>query len=206
MAIKLYSWPRSSGTRVSWALEELGLPYEYESLDLSNGEQRSASYLAINPCGKVPALVDGDVRLFESGAIMIHLGEKYGASKGLWPSGSGQARTDALCYTVWSMVELGSSLLQYLYHGRDTPISFKPEDRSKAAADYASSQFEGCLGVLDARLEGREHLLGNFSLVDISAASCLMFATMFGIKLDAHPKTAAWFARCAARSAAQRAR
>jgi len=206
MAIKLYSWPRSSGTRVSWALEELGLTYEFASLDGSKGEHRSASYLAINPCGKVPALVDGDERWFESGAILLHLGWKYGIDKGLWPSPGGQAHADALCLTVWSMVELGPSLLQYAYHGLDSPVSFKPADRSKAAADYALSQFERCLGVLDGRLEGREYVNGNFSLVDIAAASWLMFGSMFGVKYDAHPKAAAWLARCAARPAAQRAR
>lgn len=76
MAIKLYSWPQSSGTRVAWALEELGIPYEYVQLDAKKQEHRSAKYLAVNPHGKVPGLVDGDQSFFESGAILLHLYNK----------------------------------------------------------------------------------------------------------------------------------
>jgi glutathione S-transferase len=104
------------------------------------------------------------------------------------------------------MTELGQNLLQTLYHGLDTPFSYKPEDRSKAAADYSLSQLNRCLGVLDGRLEGRDHLLGDFTLVDVAAASWLGFGTMFGVKLDAYPRTAAWFQRCRSRPALQRAR
>src|SRR5689334_2706159 len=106
MTIKLYSWPMSSGTRISWALEELALPYAYEQLDAKKQEQRSAAMLAVNPHGKVPALVDGDLRLFESGAILLYLGSRYGAAKGLWPAAAGQKQADAVCWTVWSMTEL----------------------------------------------------------------------------------------------------
>lgn len=67
MTIKLYSWPRSSGTRVAWALEELGVPYEYIKLDPKKQEHRSPEYLALNPHGKVPALVDGS-QIFSSPA------------------------------------------------------------------------------------------------------------------------------------------
>lgn len=78
MAIKFYSWPRSSGARVQWALEELGVGYEYVELDPKKQEHRTPQYLAINPHGKVPGLVDGDLTLFESGAILLYLGERYG--------------------------------------------------------------------------------------------------------------------------------
>ena len=206
MTITLHSWPQSSGTRVAWALEELGLPYEYVAIDGKKQEHRGVSYLAINPHGKVPALVDGDVRLFESGAILLHLGEKYGVERNLWPGGSGQNRADALCWTVWAMTELGPYELQYLYHGLDTPVSFEPADRSKAAADYSLSQLDRCLAALDARLENREYLLGDFTLADIACASWLLFGTAFGVKLDAYPRAGAWFARCKSRPALRRAR
>lgn len=206
MAIKLYSWPRSSGSRVAWALEELGLSYEYVELDAKKQEHRSAKYLAVNPQGKVPGLVDGDQTFFESGAMILHLGTKYGVDKNLWPAGGGQARADAVSWTVWAMTELGSYMMQYLYHGLDTPVSYKPEDRSKAAAAYSQSQFDRCLDALEARLEGRDCLLGAFSLVDVAAASWLMLGTMFGVKLDRHPRVAAWCKRCSERPALKRAR
>jgi glutathione S-transferase len=206
MAIKLYSWPRSSGTRVAWALEELGLSYEYVALDAQKQENRAPKYLALNPHGKVPALEDGGQTLFESGAILLHLGNKYGVEKNLWPAGGSQARADAVSWTVWSMTEFGPYMLQYLYHGLDTPISYKREDRSKAAGEYNLSQFNRQLDVLEARLGSREHLLGAFSLVDVAAASWLAFGTMLGLKFDRHPRVAEWGARCAGRPAAKRAK
>jgi glutathione S-transferase len=206
MAIKLYSWPRSSGTRVAWALEELGVPYEYVELDAKKLEHRTPRHLAINPHGKVPGLVDGELTLFESGAILLYLGDKYGVEKGLWPAGPGQARADAVCWTVWAMAELGNYMMQYLYHGLDTPFSYKSEDRSKACAEYNQSQFIRGLDALQARLQNGEHLLGAFSLVDIPAASWLLLGTMLGVKLDSHPRVADWLKRCGERAAFKRAR
>jgi len=205
MTIKLYSWPQSSGTRIAWALQELGLPYEYVELDPKKQEHRAPGYLALNPHGKVPALVDGNQTFFESGAILLHLGAKYGVEKNLWPADGGQARADAVSWTVWSVAELGPYLMQYLYHGLDTPVSYKSEDRSKAAGEYSLSQFNRQLDVLEARLANHEYLLGAFSLVDVAVASWLALGTMFGLKLDKHPSVASWCKRCADRPAMKRA-
>ncbi len=206
MAIKLYAWPHSSGTRVAWALEELGVPYEYVQLDAQKGEHRTPQYLAINPQGKVPGLVDGEVKFFESGAILLHLADKYGIEKNLWPAGSGQARADAMCWTVWAMADLGVYLMQYVYHGLDSPVSYKPEDRSRACAEYNRAQFTRGLDALEARLQGREYLLGGFTLADIPAASWLQLGNMFGLRIDGHPRVAEWLKRCDERPACQRAR
>lgn len=204
--IKLYSWPHSSGTRVSWALEELGLPYEYVALDGRKGEHRSPEYLAVSPHGKVPALVDGELRFFESLAILLHLGTRYGVEKNLWPAGRTQARADAVCWTVWAVAELGAYMMQYLYHGLDTPVSYKPEDRSKAAAEYCLSQLNRMFDALEARLQGREYLLGNFSLADVAAVSLLDVGTRLGLGLERTPRVAAWCGRCRERAAFKRAR
>jgi glutathione S-transferase len=206
MAIKLYSWPNSSGTRVSWALEELGVPYEYVALDGSKLEHRTPQYLALNPHGKVPGLVDGELTLFESGAMLLHLGDKYGIERKLWPAGGGQARADAICWTVWAMADFGNYMMQYAYHGLDSPVSYKPEDRSGACAEYNRSQFVRGLDSLQTRLQEREYLLGAFSLVDIAAASWLLSGSALGIKLDTHPRVADWLKRCSERPACRRAR
>lgn len=206
MTIELYSWPMSSGTRIMWALEELGLPYKYVTVDREKNEHRSPAYLAVNPHGKVPALVDGEQRFFESGAILLHLGNKYGVEKKLWPPPGGQARADAVCWTVWAMSELGAYMMQYLYHGLDTPVSFKPADRSKVAAEYSKSQFDRMLDTLEARLDGREYLLGEFSIADVAAASWLALGGMLGLKIDKHPRVAGWCKRCAERPAFKKAR
>lgn len=207
MTIKLYSWPMSSGTRISWALEELALPYQYVALDGKKQEQRSPEMLAVNPHGKIPALEDGGLKLFESGAILLYLGNRYGTAKGLWPEpGSQQALADAVCWTVWGMTEIGNYMMQYLYHGLDSPVSYKPEDRSNAAAAYNRAQYDRLLDALETRLGGRDHLMGDFSLVDVATASWLLLGTQLGLSLESHPKVAAWCERCAERPAFKRAR
>lgn len=169
-------------------------------------EHRSPTYLALNPHGKVPALVDGSQSFFESGAILLHLGNKYGVERNLWPAGGGQARADAISWTVWAAAELGPYMMQYLYHGIDSPVSYKKEDRSKAAAEYNLLRFNRQLDVLEARFGSREYLLGAFSLVDVAAASWLALGFLLGLKLDRHPLVAGWCKRCAERSAIKRAR
>jgi glutathione S-transferase len=206
MTIKLYSWPMSSGTRIAWALEELALPYQYVALDAKKQEHRSPQMLAVNPHGKVPALVDGELKLFESGAILLYLGNRYGVAKGLWPEPKGQAHADAVCWTVWAMTEIGTYMMQYLYHGLDSPVSYKPEDRSKAAAAYNRAQLDRLLDTLETRLQGRDYLMGGFSLVDVAAASWLLFGTQLGLSLEGRPRVAAWCKRCTERPAFRRAR
>jgi glutathione S-transferase len=204
--VELYSWPRSSGTRISWALEELGISYQYREVDAKKQEHQSPKYLAIHPHGKVPALVDDGERYFESAAILLHLGEKYGVAKKLWPAPGGQARADALCWTVWASCELFAYMVQVLYHGLDTPVSFRAEDRSKAAADYAMSQLHRQLRALETKLESGDFLFGGFSLVDIACVSGLAFGSSVGLKLDQYPKVVAWISRCAERPAFKRSR
>jgi glutathione S-transferase len=206
MAIQLHSWPRSSGTKVSWALEELGVPYTYVEVDAKKKENLTPEYLALNPHGKVPAMVDGEQRFFESLAILIHLAHKYGIDKKLWPGAGSQDRADALCWTVWANTELGPYMMQYLYHGMSTPVSYKPEDQSKATAAYNKHQLDRILDALEARLAGREYIVGTFSLVDVAAAGWLMLGSMFGLPLDKHPRTAAWLKRCGDRPALKKAK
>jgi glutathione S-transferase len=78
MTIELYGGNRTRAVIVQWYLEELGLPYEYISLDLSAGDHRKPEFLAVNPMGKVPALNDGDYQIWESGAILLYLADRYG--------------------------------------------------------------------------------------------------------------------------------
>jgi glutathione S-transferase len=75
--LKLYGGARSRASIVHWYLEELGVPYEFVLLDMAAGEHRKEDFFAINPFGKVPTIVDGDLKLWESGAILLYLAEKY---------------------------------------------------------------------------------------------------------------------------------
>jgi glutathione S-transferase len=207
MSIRFYGWPQSSASQVHWALEELGVPYEYVRLDRSKNEHRAPAYLAINPNGKVPALVDGDQSYFESLAILLHLAERYGQDRGFWPrDGGGDAaeRSEALCWAVWGTTELHAYMMQWLYHGVSTPVSYAPDHRSKGAADYNHMQYLRLLKVLDARLSGRDYVCGNFSIADIPAASALLFGTSLGGSVEGHANVEAWLAKCRARPALAR--
>jgi glutathione S-transferase len=204
MGIRFYGWPRSSASRVSWALEELGLVYEHVILDRAKGEHRTPEYLAINPNGKVPALVDGGERYFESLAIVLHLAETYGRERALWPD-TGSPRAEALCWTVWGTADLQPFMMQYLYHGLDTSVSYAPDQRSQATAAYNHDQFLRLLDVLNTRLSERQYMLGAFSLADIPAAAALMLGTALGISLEGRLNVERWLDRCRARPALVRA-
>jgi len=201
MGIRLYGLPNSTASRVRWALEELGASYEYVELDRQKGDNRTPEYLAINPTGKVPGLVDDGQTYFESAAIILHLGEKYGCELGLWPA-AGPARAEALCWTVWSTTELHAYLMQWLYHGVDTPVSYAAADRSRATAEYNHGQFLRNLDALEARLSGRDYLLGaGFSLADIPGASSLLTGLALGGDLEGRKNVMAWLDRCRSRPA-----
>jgi glutathione S-transferase len=201
MSIRLYGMPRSTAGRVRWALEELGTSYEYVELDRQKGENRTPEYLAIHPTGKVPGLVDGGQAYFESAAIILHLGETYGRERGLWPA-AGPARAEALCWTIWGATELHAYLMQWLYHGVDTPVSYAPGDRSRATADYNHSQFLRNLDAVEARLSGRGYLLGDaFSLADIPGAAALLNGLELGGSVEGRKNVTAWLDRCRSRPA-----
>jgi len=205
MAIKLYSWPMSSGARTHWALEELGVPYEYVQLDRSKGEHKTPEFLAINPNSKIPALVDDGVAYFESLAIALHLGERYGVERGLWPTAS-QDRADALSWSVWGLVELQYNMREYIYHGLASPISYKPEAQSKAAAEFNLGATKRNFAMLDRRLADREHVLGAFSLVDTVVGATVRFGQMMGVKVDGVPHVDAYVERLTKRPAFSRVR
>jgi glutathione S-transferase len=200
VTIRLYSWPQSSASGARWALEELGLPYDYVELDREKRDHRKPEYLAINPNGKVPTLVDGAHPYFESLAILLHLAERYGPERGLWPSDEARG-AEAISWTVWGSAELRPYMMQYAYHGLDTPVSYAPKDRSQAAAKYNGDEFLRTLDALDLRLAQRDYLLGEFSLTDISPASALYFGEALGVPMEGRANVAAWLERCRKRPA-----
>jgi GST-like protein len=135
-------------------------------------------------------------------AILLHLAETYGRERGCGPTAARRAPGAVL-------VGVGAPsstpyMMQYLNHGLDSPVSYKPDQRSQATADYNHGQFRRLLDALDARLEGREHLLGQFSLADIPAAGVLMTGTALGVSLEGRANVEAWLARCRARPALAR--
>ena len=198
--IKFYYSPRSSATRCQLALEELGVPYEKIRIHLDKGEQKAPDFLAINPNGKIPALVDGDVKLFESLAIILYLGERYGSEKGLWPKAGTREQGEALSWTLWSASEIHHALFGVVMNGCDIPWAHPKEKRSAFIAEEGRKGWAASIAILDRHLAGRDYLLGkSYSLADTALGSVVMMGPMFAqLPLDGQNVTA-WLGRLQSR-------
>ncbi len=197
--MKLYHCSKTRSVRVLWLLEELGLDYELETLPFDPQVLNSPDYLAINPFGTVPALVDGDLTLLESGAIVQYLLARYG---------------DGILQPDTEDPEFGP-YLQWLHFGEGTlmvPIAniathtFKlPEDErvpreiargKKSLARYAA--------VLDKELSQRPYLAGDeFTAADILVGYAVLLMKLFHVMPDGNPHLVAWFQRLKQRPAFQ---
>jgi len=202
MKLEFYYAPMSSSVRVHWALEELGVPYEKNKLDLAAGDQRKPEFLALNPNGKVPLLVVDGQPIFESLAMLLFLGEQFGVEKGLFPAAMPE-RAEAFKWMAWGSVTLTEALSRLI---RNTSERFPVEERNAAAGETAKKDLEAGLGMLDKALEGKEYLVGNaFSLVDVSLASFVPFFMRLGVETGAFANVNAWVGRCIMRPALGRA-
>ena len=198
MSITFYYAPMSSATRVFWALEELGLPYDKVKVDLGAGEQRKPEYLAINPHGKVPALVVDGVPMFESLAMLLFLGERFGVARNLWLPHDHHEYPTALSWMTWGTVTFSTNVFRYLLN---TSARFPKEAHNAAAAEAARQDVLANLAALEHFLADREYLVaGRFTLVDLSIAGFIPFATRSGVAdMSAYPHIGAWTGRCTAR-------
>lgn len=192
--MKLYYAPRTRALRPRWLLEEIAEPYSLERLDMSKGEHRSAAYQKIHPHGALPALVDGDLHLFESSAICLYLADKF-AERQLAPAIDSHDRGRYYQWMVYSVATFETPIVQ-LFAAKDDP----------AAAAAARARFDETARVVSAALEGRSWLVGDrFSAADVMMGSIALWAGAQKL-LDAHPALAAYADRCKARPAFQRAR
>lgn len=192
MAITFYWSPRSSATRIDWALEELGVPFEKVRVDIQAGDQKKPEYLALNPNGKVPLLVDGGTPIFESVAILIHLGLSYGQDKGLWPSTGSKMHGQALAWIVWSAATL-------------QPLMFRARQNADARPDV-----DKLIAIVESHLakSGSQpgYFLGEtFTYVDLAIASALGLWRMFGNDFSAQPNITRWIDACQSRAAFKKA-
>jgi glutathione S-transferase len=181
MSITFYYAPRSSATRVHWALEELQVPYAKVKMDLGAGDARKPEYLRLNPNATVPCLVDETTPIFESLAILIYLGQKYGVERALWPHLASSEHGQALSWTVWSSVTVDGARHRVAAAG------------TGAAAETARADLAGALDVLDRRLTAAPYILGQqFTLPDLANAATVGQAVRNGYDLAAHPHVKAW--------------
>ena len=200
--IDLYYAPTPNTWKVSIMLEECGLPYRVVDLDIMAGEQKQPAFLAINPNGRIPAIVDhdtpdGPLPVFESGAILIYLAEKTG--RFLAPAG--RARAEALGWLMWQMGGLGPIAGQAHHFRRYAP----------AGNDYATDRFVNetarLYGVLDSHLKSHEWLAGGaYGIADIASWGWVWYHRMQGQDLKDFPEVARWFFAVSERPAVQRGR
>jgi glutathione S-transferase len=198
MSLVFYYSPMSSAVTAHWALEELGVPYEKVKIDLVARDQDKPAFLALNPNGKVPLLVHDGVPIFESVAIMIHLGETFGVDKQLFPA-PGLARAEAIKWLVWCNVSVGEALSRYL-HNTSPRI---PEERHNAkAGEVAKADVDKHLTILENALEGKQWLVGDsFTLTDLHVSGWMAYVGMCGFDLARYPKLEAWAKRASSRPA-----
>ena len=194
----LYHCPEARSQRSLWLLEELGLEFELVELPFSQKVLRGPEYLAIHPLGRVPCLVDGDLTLFESGAITQYLCETY--DDGTLHRGPGHPeRWQWLQWVHYAetMAVHGASMVQQT-------VIIAPESRSPVVQKLESRRLEKAMGVIDDRLADRDWLLASgFSAADVSVGYSIHLGQQF-ISIDGLPRVVDYYQRIKARPAFQR--
>ena len=177
--MKLYEFAPTRSIRARWTLQELGVEFEAVSVNLLTGEHRQPEFLAINPAGKVPVLVDGDMVLSESIAIAVHLAEKY-PEKGLAPTDP-CARAQLMRWLLFTTTELEQPLWRITRHTR-----LYPEDkRLPGDVALARDEFAAMAKVLDRHMEEREFIVGDsVTVADFVLAYTLDWAQILGLLED----------------------
>ena len=195
--IELFTAATPNGHKVSIALEELRLPYNLRVLDLGKLEQKQPWFLAVNPNGRIPAIIDHDAddfAVFESGAILIYLAEKTGR---LMPHDA-KGRSRVLQWLMFQMGGIGPMMGQANVFFRYFPEKIQP------AIDRYQGECARLFGVLDRHLAHHEYLAGDYSIADIANWAWVRTHKWSGVALDGLPHLQRWVDLLAARPACQR--
>ena len=199
--MKVYFAPDTRAVRIVWLLEELGLDYDLERFKLGDKSMREPGYLAVHPMGRVPALEDGDVRIFESGAIVEYVLARHGGGRLKPDTGS----PDYPAYLQWLHYAEGMIMPPVNTIVVET-ILLPPERRNQGNADRAVKLLTRMLGPVDAALAGKDYLAGEFSGADIMTGHACSVAARLGADIADKPNVAAYIERIQARPALQKAR
>lgn len=175
----LYGGPRTRSPLVQWYLEELDIPYQYVSLDIQAEEQRQPDFLSINPMGKVPAIVDGDFAVWESGAILLYLADKHGEIPD-----SIEDRAVINQWVIFANATLGPGLFREEQRAREMPRLLMP---------------------LNDIFEQQSFLLGSeLSVADVAVGSYLYYAkVLLSLDFSDYPAVEAYLNRLSERPAFQ---
>jgi GSH-dependent disulfide-bond oxidoreductase len=196
MAIEFYAWDTPNGRKISVALEEMGLPYRVRPVDITKGAQHAPNFLRLSPNNKIPAIIDpkgpqgAPISVFESGAILLYLGEKTGR---FLPTGL-RERVPVLEWLMWQMGGFGPMPGQ-VHHF----LAVKDErDRRYGLARY-SAETRRLYGVLDGRLAEVEFVAGDLSVADFAILGWAWRHERHQVALGDFPNVERWYAALTAR-------
>jgi GST-like protein len=198
--IDLYTWFCPNGHKIHIMLEEAGLSHQVKPVSIVAGEQFASSYRALNPNAKVPTIVDSDgpgggpVTIFETGAILIYLAEKSGE---LLPTAP-RERLEVMQWLMWQMGGLGPMLGQaeHFFHHAAQKVPY--------ALDRYVAEANRLLGVLDARLEGRDFICHEYSIADIACFPWVRINKLCGQDIADFPNVGRWYGTIRNRPAVDR--
>jgi GST-like protein len=206
-AIQLYSRPTPNGIKASVALEEMGLPYDLHLVSFGQEDQFTSEFLSLNPNNKIPAMIDphgpdgAPIGLFESGAILLYLAEKTGAFLPAEP----RRRWETIQWLMFQMGGIGPMFGQVGYfHFFEGKVIEDPRPRQRY---YDESR--RLLGVLERRMEGRDWIIGDYTIADMAICPWLRnlrdrYAAGEEVGWRDFPRVNAWTDRFLARPAVQR--
>jgi GST-like protein len=197
--IRLHTAATPNGRKVSIALEELALPYQVRRVDLQAEEQLRPEFLALNPNHKIPVLEDGDLVVWESGAILLHLGERHDPEGRILPKDPRQ-RLAAIQYAFFQTGGIGPNL------GRLGAALRKPGEKNQEMIEIFRAEVTRLLGVLERILaDGRPYLAGPYSIGDIMHYPWLKLLLDLGAKeITERKRVVEWLGRIGARAAVQK--
>lgn len=191
--VKLYEFAPTRSIRARWTLQELGVDFESVVVNLAAGEGRSPEFLKLNPAGKLPVLVDGDLVLIESVAIALYLADKY-PEKGLIPRDLA-GRAQVIQWSLFAATELEQPLWRIARH----TVVYPEEKRLPADIPLAAEEFRSMADVLERHMQGRQFVVGDsVTVADFVVAYTLDWADE-DKQLDGFPELKAYMHRMYAR-------
>ena len=198
--IQLYAWDTPNGRKISVALEEMGLTYRVEPVDITKGRQFAPDFLAISPNNRIPAIVDSQgpdgapISVFESGAILVYLAEKTG----MFLPASGRGRVQVMEWLMWQMGGFGPMPGQ-VHHF----LGVDEKDRAYGLERY-QKETRRLYGVLDRRLAEGEFVAGALSIADFAILGWAWRHARHRVDLADFPNVKRWYEALMARPAVQR--
>jgi glutathione S-transferase len=199
--VKLYYASPSRAIRPRWLLEEIGAPYELVRLNLTAQEHKTPEYLAINPNGTVPALVDEGLKLFESSAICQYLADKF-PQKALAPSVGTPERGLYYQWMHYAMTSLDVPIITIFHHSTLLPDN----ERIPGLVEKCTAELSAALRVVEMTLSRNDYIVGAaFSAADVIMGSCLIWAAAARLLPAKHTASQGYVERLSARCAFQRA-